>query len=80
MQTKITDDLWLDLDKLVRVAKDGEEVKYTMDYIDKMITFYCPTPESGEALLKILEERNHQRMQTVDEMIDDLVNNNGEEV
>ncbi len=82
MLTKITDDLWLDFDKLVRVSIEGSEIKYTIDFKEKMVTYYAP-PEVKRAFLDALDAYHAaiQPVQSVDELIEDLINNpDGEEV
>lgn len=83
MKTRITDDLWIDLERIVRVSREGHEVKYTMDYKDKMVTYYCPDEITGIALLRALETREQERrmiaaLPTRAELIAGFVNN-GEE-
>lgn len=55
MLTKITDELWLDLDRIIRVAVDGDEVKYTIDFKERNVT-YCVPLGTGCMLLNVLDE------------------------
>ena len=78
MLTKIIDDLWLDLDKIVRFSREGSEVKYTIDFKDKLVTYYAPA-NAGDAFIQALEK--HTLGYPLDELLEDTTNNpDGDEV
>lgn len=71
MLTKITDELWLDFDKLVRVSKEDGEIKYTIDFKERLVTYYAPR-EATEPFLRALdihEARRLQPVQTLEELL-----------
>jgi translation initiation factor IF-3 len=74
MLTQITNDLWLDLEKIIRVAKDGDEVKYTIDFKERMVT-YSVEMHVGARLLTVLQEKELQKLLPVKELIEQMVNN-----
>jgi hypothetical protein len=86
MLTMITEDLWLDFDKLVRVSLEGSEIKYTIDFKEKLVTYYAPASATKPfiAALKDYALRQSERLesvQTTEELIDEMLNNpTGEEV
>lgn len=78
MLTKINDELWLDLDRVIRVAKGEDEVKYTIDFKDRMVT-YCVDLEVGAQLWNVLREKELQKLQPVDDLMEEMViNPNGD--
>ncbi len=74
MLTKITDDLFIDLEKVIRVAKDGQEVKYTIDFKERMVT-YSVEMHVGARLLAVLQEKELQKLIPVEKLIEQMVNN-----
>lgn len=75
MLTQITNELWLELDRVIRVARDGDEVKYTIDFKERMVT-YCVDYESvGVYLLNVLKEIDLQMHRPVEELIQEMTTN-----
>lgn len=67
MIQKITDDLWIDLDRLVRVD-DG---KYSLNFNDKVVTYHVE-PEIAKKLNDVLQARlDHELQQSMMEILHD---------
>lgn len=77
MLTMITDDLWIDFDRLVRVSNEGGELKYSIDFKEKLVTYYAP-PDAVIPFLKALTEHRMRALEpikTSEDLINDMTTN-----
>lgn len=55
MLIKVSDDHWIETDRIVRLYRDGTEAKLSVDFNDRVVTYMLTLPEA-ESLFISLDE------------------------